>query len=232
MDHEQTEPGHESPFNPVPPVVVALFLVIIGIEMIFVLGTKGMVGGPSAVGWRLAALQKYAFAPDILDWMMQTGNWPFEHVQRFVTYLFVHGNFTHALFAGAMILAIGKMVGEAFSALATICFFLCAGIGGAFAYTLILDNPTPLIGAFPGVYGLIGAFTFVLWTRLGEMGENQARAFSLIGVLIVVQLLFGVIFGGNGDWVADVAGFVVGFFMSFVLVPGGWAKIRARIRHD
>ena len=36
---------------------------------------------------------------------------------------------------------------------------------------------------------------------------------------------------GN-DWVADLGGFVAGFVLSFVLAPGGWAAIRARIRHE
>lgn len=226
------QPVNQSPINPLPPVVAAVFLVIMGIEVMFVLGTRGFVGGPEAVGWRLAALQQYAYSPEVFEWMWQTGNWSFDHVIRAVSYLFVHGSFTHALFGGAMILAMGKFVGETFSQLATVSVFLLSGIGGALIYTLILSSNAPLIGAFPGVYGLIGAFTFLMWTRLGEMGERQARAFSLIGVLVAVQLLFGLVFGGNKDWVADVAGFAVGFLMSFPLVPGGWAKIRSRIRHD
>jgi membrane associated rhomboid family serine protease len=71
-----------------------------------------------------------------------------------------------------------------------------------------------------------------MWLRLGQLGSNQARAFTLIGVLMGLQLIFGLIFGANATWVADVSGFVVGFLASFVLSPGGFAKLRARIRHD
>ncbi|MEQ9694285.1 rhomboid family intramembrane serine protease [Shimia sp. SDUM112013] len=225
-------PDHNSPVNPLPPVIVALFLLIAGVEVTFWLGAQGMVGDASAIGWRIAALQKYAFSGEIFDWMLSSGVWPPEHVMRFVTYLFVHGNFTHAAFACVMLLALGKMVGEVFSAIATLAVFVVSGIVGALVFAVILSTPAPLIGAYPGVYGLIGAFTFLLWTRLGQMGENQARAFSLIGFLVGLQLLFGLIFGGNGDWVADVAGFATGFLMSFFLVPGGWQKIRSKIRHD
>ncbi|MDO6521562.1 rhomboid family intramembrane serine protease [Shimia thalassica] len=227
-----SEPDNNSPINPLPPVVVALFLLIAGVEVVFSLGARGLVGDASAIGWRVAALQKYAFSGEIFDWMLSSGVWPFEHVMRFVTYLFVHGNFTHAAFASVMLLALGKMVGEVFSAFATLAVFILSGIVGALAFALILDNPAPLFGAYPGVYGLIGAFTFLLWTRLGQMGENQARAFSLIGFLVGLQLLFGLVFGGNQDWVADVAGFITGFVMSFFLIPGGWARIRSKIRHD
>ncbi|MDO6481308.1 rhomboid family intramembrane serine protease [Shimia thalassica] len=227
-----SQPDNNSPINPLPPVVVALFLLIAGVEVVFSLGARGLVGDASAIGWRVAALQKYAFSGEIFDWMLSSGVWPFEHVMRFLTYLFVHGNFTHAAFASVMLLALGKMVGEVFSAFATLAVFILSGIVGALAFALILDNPAPLFGAYPGVYGLIGAFTFLLWTRLGQMGENQARAFSLIGFLVGLQLLFGLVFGGNQDWVADVAGFITGFVMSFFLIPGGWARIRSKIRHD
>lgn len=225
-------PDNQSPINPLPPVIVALFLLIVGIELAFALGSRGLVGGPSAVGWRLAALQKYAFSGDIFDWMLANGIWPVEHVIRFVTYLFVHGNFTHAAFAGVMLLALGKMVGEVFSALATLTVFVVSGIVSAFAFGLILDGPEPLFGAFPGVYGLIGAFTFLLWTKLGQIGANQIQAFRMIGFLIGIQLLFGVLFGGNLHWVADIAGFVAGFAMSFFLVPGGWNRIRNAMKRD
>lgn len=227
-----SNPDHQSPINPLPPVVVALFLVIIGIEVIFTLGARGIIGGQEAIGWRLAALQKYAFVGEIFDWMLIEGRWPFEHVMRTATYLFVHGNFTHAAFASVLLLALGKMVGEVFSALATLTVFLLSGMFGAVIFALILDSPAPLIGAYPGVYGLLGAFTFLLWTRLGQLGENQARAFTLIGFLVGIQLLFGLIFGGNASWVADVAGFACGFLMSFFLVPGGWARIRSYMRRD
>lgn len=227
-----SNPETQSPINPLPPVVVALFLLIIGVEVTFALGARGLIGGPEAIGWRLAALQKYSFSGDIFDWMIANGVWPTEHLMRLVTFLFVHANFTHAAFAGVLLLAMGKMVGEVFSPWATLAVFLLSGICGAIFFALVLDSPAPLIGAFPGVYGLIGAFTFLLWIRLGEMGANQARAFTLIGFLVAIQLLFGLIFGGNANWVADVAGFAVGFLMSFFLVPGGWARIRARMRHD
>ena len=227
-----SQPENPSPFNPLPPVVVALFLLIIGVEIVFTLGARGLIGDQTAIGWRLAALQKYAFVGEIFDWMLANGVWPLEHVLRLVTYLFVHGNFTHAAFSGVLLLAMGKMVGEVFPAWATLMVFLVSGIVGAVVFALVLDSPAPLIGAYPGVYGLIGAFTFLLWTRLGELGANQARAFSLIGVLVGIQLLFGLIFGGNADWVADVAGFVAGFLMSFFLVPGAMARIRSKIRHD
>ena len=39
-----------SAVNPLPPVVAALFLVLMGIEVAFLAGSRGLVGGPEAVG--------------------------------------------------------------------------------------------------------------------------------------------------------------------------------------
>ncbi len=220
------------PVNPLPPVIVALFLVIFGVELVFQLGARGLAGGPGGVGWRSSAIQDYGFNGDIMRWMLQNGRYPGEHVLRFVSYVFLHGTFTHAVFAGAMLLALGKFVGEVFSQWATLILFFASSIAGAAIYGLWEGEQPWLIGAFPGVYGLIGGFTYLMWLKLGQMGERQARAFSLIGVLMALQLIFGVLFGGNGEWLADVGGFAFGFLLSFFLSPGGWAKIRARIRHQ
>lgn len=218
--------------NPLPPVVVALVLFIMGIEIAFMLGSRGLVGGPGAIGWRLDAVQNYAFSADIFDWMVQNGRWPFEHVIRFVTYPFVSGSFTQAIFVCVFVLAMGKMVGEVFGGFPMLLIFVLSGVGGALAYALFLDPRFPLIGGFPPVYGLIGAFTWLLWRKLSLVGANQARAFQLIAVLMGIQLLFGLIFGGTSDWVADLGGFATGFGLSFFLAPGGWARIRSRIRRE
>ena len=221
---------HTPAINPLPPVVVALFLFIMGVELVLNLGARGLVGGPGAVGWRLEAVQRYAFSGDILTWMWQNGRWPVEHLMRFVTYPFVHGSFTQALFVGVFVLAMGKMVAEVFGAIATLLVFVLSGIAGALAYGVLTSDSYPLIGGFPPVYGLIGAFTFLLWRSLTLVGANQARAFTLIAFLMGIQLVFGLLFGAQKDWVADLAGFACGFGLSFFVSPGGWARMKARIR--
>ncbi|WP_299783879.1 rhomboid family intramembrane serine protease [uncultured Marivita sp.] len=225
-----SHPHNEPPLNPLPPVVIALFLVIVGIEITFNLGARGLLGGPQAVGWRLGTMERFAFSAEIFAWMRDSGRWPLEHVLRFVSYPFVHASFTHALFAGVMLLALGKMVGEAMGSLAVVAIFFVSASGGALVYALTIGDTAPLVGAFPAVYGLIGGFTYMLWLRLGQLGENQIRAFTLIGFLLAIQLIFGLLFGANAEWVADIAGFAIGFGLSTVLAPGGWSKLVDRLR--
>ncbi len=219
------------PVNPMPPVVLALFVMIMGVEAVFSLGVRGIIGGPGAIGWRNMAIQDYGFNSEIMRWMLENGRYPPDHLMRLVSYVFVHGSFTHALFAGVMLLALGKFVGEVFSQWATFFLFILSAAAGALIYGLMIRDQPWLIGAFPGVYGLIGGFTYIMWLRLGQMGAQQARAFTLIGFLLGIQLIFGLLFGARSEWLADLAGFSFGFVLSFFLSPGGFARLRAKIRH-
>lgn len=218
------------PLNPLPPVVAALALVIFGIEVILAGAGRGLLGGAGGVGWRQTAMQNYAFFGEILDVMVARGTWPPEHVIRFATYPFVHYGFTHALFVLVFLLALGKLVGEVMGTAAFLAVFFGSAVAGALVYGLALNDPMPLTGGFPAVYGLIGAFTFILWVNLGRVGASQYRAFTLIGVLLGIQLVFGLLFGAGNEWVAEVAGFVTGFALSFVVSPGGWTRLREKLR--
>ncbi|MCC1493962.1 rhomboid family intramembrane serine protease [Cognatishimia sp. F0-27] len=227
-----THPHNESPVNPLPPVVVALFLIMAGLELAFSLGARGLIGGPDAVGWRTMAIERFAFSGAVLDWMRETGRYPAEHLVRFLGYAFVHVTFMHGLFVMVILLAMGKIVAEAMGAVAFLAVFVVSTVFGALVWGLALDDPALLVGGFPAVYGLIGSFTYLLWLRLGQVGAPQMRAFTLIGLLLFIQLVFSLLFDAGSDWIADIAGFVAGFMLSIVLVPGGLARLITRIRRQ
>lgn len=217
-------------FNALPPAVVALAFAIFAVEVLLSLGARGIIGGQTAIGWRLQAIQDFAFYAPILPWMIETGNWSTENLQRFVTYPFIHLGFTHAAFVIVFLLALGKLVGEVFGSLAVLVIFFACGVFGALIYAGLVGDDRPLIGGFPSVYGLIGAYTFVLWVRLRAMGDNEWQAFSLIGFLMGIQLFFGIFFDVGWDWVAEIAGFVFGFVLTPALVPGALRRLLARLR--
>lgn len=219
-----------SPLNPVPPVVWLVLLPIIALEIVMSAGTLGFAGGTGALGWRSDAIQRFALSPLMLDEMVKTGRWNGDYVMRFLTYGFVHGSFLHALFVSVFVLALGKMVAEVFGPWAFLVIFFGAAIAGGLVYSTVPGIRAGLIGGYPAAYGLIGAFTFVIWARLGAENAHRARAFSLIGMLMGIQLIFGLLFGGSPDWIADLAGFAAGFGLSFFVAPGGPAHILAQFR--
>ncbi len=220
------EPG-ASAVNAIPPIVLVLFLVIAGVEVALSLGGMGVVGGPAAVGWRLSLIERFAVSPAVLDYAMQGqgGLWP-----RFVLYSLVHGSVMHAIFAGVLLLALGKFVAEGMGQARMIAVFLVATVLGAVVFGLTVGEGQPLYGAYPGIYGLIGGFTYLLWLRLGLTGENRLAAFRLIGILMGIQLVFGALFGANPQWVGDVGGFVSGGLTAILVAPGGPQAFLARLR--
>jgi membrane associated rhomboid family serine protease len=149
---------------------------------------------------------------------------------RFVTYPFVHVSFTQMIFVVVFVLALGKMVGEVISSAAVATIFFAASVAGALVYAMLLDDPRPLAGGFPGAFGLIGGYTFILWVGYGAVGANQFRAFTLIGILMGIQLIFGLLFTVGNFWLAEVAGFLTGLALSPLLVPGGFGRLLARLR--
>ncbi|PLL14021.1 rhomboid family intramembrane serine protease [Tabrizicola sp. TH137] len=218
------------PLNPLPAIVWVLALPIIAMEVVVGLGGAGILGGLEGAGWRLQALERFVFSPPLMQAMLEAQQYPPRQMARLVTYPFVHGSTTHAVFVVVILLALGKMVGEVFRWWAVLVVFFGAAVAGAFAYMLVPGIEAPLFGGYPATYGLIGGFTFLLWVNLAAVGANKFRAFSLIGFLLAIQLLFGLLFGGGYEWVADVAGFAAGFLLSFVVSPGGWHRVVAKIR--
>lgn len=219
-----------SPINPLPAIVWILALPMIAVEIVLSLGERGLAGGAEAVGWRLGAMRDYAVIPELSQWMVQTGQFPAEHLLRFVAYPFLNASFMQTVMAVVFLLALGNMVARIFAPWAVAVVFFGAAVAGAVAYSFVPQGSFPLLGGFPAVYGLIGAYSFLLWINQRATGGPQAQAFSLIAFLMGIQLVFSILFGTTPDWVADLAGFFAGFALSFLVCPGGWSRIVAILR--
>ena len=217
--------ANQSPFNELPPVIVALAVIIGGIEVMIQFATNGFIGGENGVGWRVDAIRSFAFYDPIFEYMRETNTYNWNTLGRMITYPFIHLAFTHAAFALVMILAIGKAVAEVFHTISVIVLLAACWIIGAMAYGFVDNSNYPLVGSYPAVYGLLGAFTWLLWLKASATGESRLKAFQLIGILLALRLFYQLAFGGGNDWAADLAGFVTGFLLSFVLAPDGRARI-------
>ncbi|MDB4592690.1 rhomboid family intramembrane serine protease [Paracoccaceae bacterium] len=218
--------------NPMPPVVMALFLMIAGVEALFALASIGVLGEGFDASWRFFAIERYGINTNLVSWMRETQDYGAEHLVRFVTFSFLHASFMQAAIACALFLAMGKMVGSVFSAPAVLMFFFVSAALGALVYCLIAPEAGWLFGAFPGIYGLIGAYTFLLWVSLKAQQAPAGKAFNMIAMLIGIQLVFGIFLSGRLLWIADLAGFLGGFTLSVLLLPGGLARLMQALRRD
>jgi len=220
----------ENPVNKLPYAVIVLALLILGIELVLQLAELGVVGGPQGVGWRLIAMEDYAFSARVFELTVVQQQWSVDLLKRFVTYPFINAELTQVAFCAALTLALGKFVGEYFGEVKVLVIYLFASIFGALIYGVVVSHNFPLFGGFTPVFGLIGAYTYALWLRLGQAGKNQLLAFRLIGMLLLIQLIFGLIFGSSSAWIAELAGFFAGFGSAVLLAPGGWAAFLVRMR--
>ena len=227
-----------APINPLPPAVWLLALPIIAVEVVLSMADNQMIGGPQGLGWRSYITQNLAYSPDYLRQMLTVGQYPLNGLWRPFAYPFINGSASQNLFVVVILMAIGKFVGQVFASWAIILVFFASAAAGAIAYTAIPGTHAALIGGFPGVYGLIGAFSFLLWMQLAGTGFNRLQAFRLIGFLLGIRVLFGSVTlyyygadqGAGWQWVAELGGFACGFLMSFVVSPGGWHRVLAKLR--
>lgn len=218
--------------NTLPPVIVAVFVVCAVVEAAVSLGATNIIGGPGSIGWRAEAIAMARFTPQVQALVLRGYLEP-ELLLRYISYPFVHGTFTHMAFAMALWLALGNFVGDLFRPLPMAILALVATVAGAATYGawgLATGQDLPLIGAYPPVYGLIGAYTYMIWLRLGQVGQSQLKAFRLIGMLLALQVIFAVLFGSDPTWSADLGGFIAGGLAAILLAPGGIARLRDRLR--
>lgn len=221
----------ESPVNPIPPLVLVIFAAIMLIEAAFSLGAMGVFGA-QATAWRSLAIQDYAFAPRALELLMNGYSDPALWL-RLISYPFVHGSFTHAIFAGVLWIALGKFVSDYYRPWAVAVITAVTIVGAALVYGFYgiwRNGNVPMVGFYPADFGMIGAFTYITWLRLGREGGNQVQAFAMIGMLMGLQVVYSVLFGENPTWVADITGFVLGGATAILVAPGGWQALVARLR--
>lgn len=235
-DREDTQDGlsalNAAPINPLPAAVWLLIALIAGIEAVLWAGGAGLIGGPQAVGWRLAAIERFAFSSAVQGWMWETGRYPMAHLWRYPAFGLIHAGPMHAFLAVVLLAALGKYVAEAFGTRAFLVVLVLPPIAGAAVFGLAMgpDAQGWLLGGMAMVFGLVGALTWWRWQVAGD-AAGRRRAFALIGVLLAARLGFGLIAETGHGWIAEIAAFGFGFALSALVGPGGWARLRTRLRH-
>lgn len=225
---------HNAPILNALPWPVWLWLVaILGVEAVLSAGGAGLIGGAQAIGWRIAAFEDFAFSSALQAWMMEAGQTPLRVMQRYVTFPFVHASPTHAILTAVLIAALGKAVAEGMGARAMLVLMVPVPAVAAVIFGLAVgrDDLGWLFGGMVPVFALVGAFTWMKWRQADGDRARQRRAFSLIGLLLLARLGFGLMAETGPAWLAEIAAFALGFALSaLVLGPGAWTRLRDRLR--
>ena len=205
--------------NPLPPVILIITLLLVVVEIIFQIVEAGLLSSFSNEITRNNVIVNYAFFGSLQDWMISNLNFEWSFLFRYLTFPFIHFNFLQTVIAIVMFLALGKMVCEVYNGFLFLILIISSSFCGAFFYGLLLNDQFPLVGAFPAIYGLIGAYTYLLWVSMKFLGAQSANAFILVAVLLGIQIIFKVVFNGSNDWVADLFGFLTGFLFASLIQP-------------
>ncbi|MCV6823628.1 MULTISPECIES: rhomboid family intramembrane serine protease [Halocynthiibacter] len=231
MSDFSPSPYTESPFLALPWAVVCLALVVAGVEGYLLLSEFGAFG-PAKIGMRGTAIQEFGFNGAVVSYFLETGRIVPGHLMRLFTYSFVQPGFSQAVFIAVLVLALGKLTAESLGNVALLIIFFASAFIAAFVYGLVFGAQAIAYGGYPGVFGLIGAYTFIRYQEYAASGGPKTRAFKLIAVLAGLRLFLAFFYGWQSNWVADFAAFPVGVILAIALVPGAFAGFVAKMRRQ
>lgn len=165
-------------------------------------------------------------------------------IWTFVTYAFIHGNWTHLIVNSVWLLPFGSAIARRFGALRFAGFFIVTAAGGALAYLLAHGGQeSAVVGASAAISGtMAGAMRFMFqrggplgfWRERSEDAYNapalplsqtlrEPRVLIFVVVWFVINLLFGVVPMGADQppvaWEAHIGGFVAGLLLFSVFDP-------------
>jgi membrane associated rhomboid family serine protease len=231
------------PLLNVPPVVVALLVLLGGIHAVreFFLSDQT----DRILVWSLAFVPARYDTSVLTDGILP-GGWGAE-IWGLFTYALLHADLTHLLFNAVWFLAFASPVARRFGAWRFLAFVATTVAGGALAY--LLTHPgalAPMIGASAGISGMMGAATRFMFQPGGSLdffrrNRDEAdrvpaaplsvalrnpRVLTFLGVWFGLNLLFGLgsvsFLVGEGQsiaWEAHVGGFIAGLLLFSAFDP-------------
>ncbi|HEY6578578.1 MAG TPA: rhomboid family intramembrane serine protease [Rhizomicrobium sp.] len=149
-----------------------------------------------------------------------------ERALPFVSYMFLHGSWTHVAVNCVWLLAFGPIVARRFGWLLFLLFFILCGIAGAAAH-LACDwgSTAPVIGASAAISGLMAAGFRMLPLPPHRVLRPLARILSprilaWTALWAIVNVVAGVTgFGAGGEvqlvaWQAHLGGYAAGLLLA------------------
>lgn len=146
-------------------------------------------------------------------------------VWQFLTYMFVHGSFSHLLFNMLSLYIFGSMVERRIGSKEFLLFYLLTGIlsgVASFVSYMLAGTNVILVGASGAIYGVLLMFAvFFPYSVIYVFGILPVRAPILVIVYALIEL-YSQVFGrgGNIAHLAHLSGLVVAYL---------YCRIRMRI---
>jgi membrane associated rhomboid family serine protease len=143
-------------------------------------------------------------------------------VVPFITYMFLHADFTHVGINSLWLLVFGPIVARRLRTFRFLVFFLFCGVIAALVHVAVYwGSPMAVLGASGAISGLMGAGMRIVYGRLYESANGLAPILSkpilsFTLVWVIVNFVSGVLRLGVTDdltlvaWVAHLGGYFAG----------------------
>jgi membrane associated rhomboid family serine protease len=213
------QPGGRQPFLRAPAVVLALAAVLLAIEAVsqFVFPDD-----------RAQLFVQFGFVPAryshaFLATHLMNGGSLFDRALPFVSYIFLHADWTHVAINTIWLLPFGTVVARRYGVVLFLLFFLLCGIAGAaFHLTLNWGSTSPVIGASAAVSGLMGAaFRMMPEGPYAPLHPLFSRIVIIWSVVwIALNAVVGITGFGTGPgihtvaWEAHIGGYFAGLLLA------------------
>jgi len=131
----------------------------------------------------------------------------------------LHADIVHLLFNMYALWLAGPIVERWYGRTRFLVFYLACAAGGSVA-SFVFGGDTPAVGASGAIFGLFGILLAA--GRLHNPVDRQSRALvGQIGMLILINLVFGFASGGSIDNAAHIGGLVAGLWLGALILPTG-----------
>lgn len=208
------------PAPPPPPRRPLGFRTLVGLivltalpELLLILADQGLIG---SARWRPLAWQYGGFWAGLLHGWRP--NFEAQPVTMFVSYGFLHAGPGHMLGNVLTLIVIGPPLADRFGGRGLAAIWLASILGGAAVFGLLSQSAAPMVGASGAVFGLAGAWTWMLGHDLRATGRAPLRvAGQLSGIMVVLVGLNAAMWwlqNGLLAWETHLGGYLAGFAMA------------------
>lgn len=214
--HQQ---GSRQPFLRAPAIVLALAAVLLGIEAV----SQLVFPDDKAQLFYQFGFVPARYSHAFLTTHSMDGGSLFDRALPFVSYIFIHADWTHVAVNTIWLLPFGSVVARRYGTVLFLLFFLLCGIAGA-AFHLVLNwgSTSPVIGASAAVSGLMGAAFRMMpegpYAPLHPLFSRIVIVWSV--VWIALNVVVGVTGFGTGPgvhtvaWEAHIGGYFAGLLLA------------------
>ncbi len=191
------------------PAVKALIIANVAVFVV-----QNFVGGGSARSYP-TLIEYFSFIPSLAIYGLQ--------LWRFVTYMFLHGDFWHIGFNMFALWMFGSQIEARWGARNFVIYYFVCGLGGAIVYGIFklfgMEAFTPMLGASAAVMGILLAYgmtfpnSIILFMFVIPM---KAKYFVILLALIDLWSIPG---GGTVANLAHLGGMLAGFIFLRWTIP-------------